>query len=293
MRYTHPLPVALALAAMALASPGRAQGQHLWSDRSSDRAIQLEIVRPELADEGPMKFPSTAWFLSYRHRLSESVLLVGELPIAYGRMEGRSVLVDTDFDGVPDALGGPSVSATRAGNPYLGVEIGRRSSRGFVELGVRAPIAAAESDEEELALLVGLLSDIDRWEAFLPDVVPVTALGNYRYVGASGFGIRVRAGPSAWLATESEQDSELFAMYAIQAFYEGPRASLGAAVSGRAILSESDLDLAERTIHQLGLDAAVNLGRVRPGARILVPVDDDLNDFVDFSLELHIAVAMP
>ncbi len=268
--------LAWALAA-ALNAPTSTHAQGIGTVANGDNTVAIEILKPNFDGDDGTKFLTSAWFLSSRWRVSPSLRIVGELPFAYAS--------------VKDPFLGGSESAAAVGNPYVGIEVGSRDSRVSFDFGVRAPLA---DEDQDIALATGLAADLDRWEAFLPEVLPITGIVSYRYRDPSGFGIRFRGGPALWLNVgESDADPELFALYSGQVMYENRRVSLAGGLSGRAIVTEGDLDFGQRTIHQLGLGAAVALGQVRPGIQLLVPVDDEWSDLVDYSVGLTLSVTVP
>jgi len=136
---------------------------------------------------------------------------------------------------------------------------------------------------------IGFFTDFDRAEAFIPDVITLTGRGNYYRKSASNVVFRLRGGPTLWLdAGDSVDESEFFLDYNALIGYEGAQFSLMGGFTGRLIVSEKDLDLGERTIHQLGAAASLNLGVVHPGIHVRFPLDDDLNSIIDFVFGLNL-----
>lgn len=254
---------------LALAPPISAAAQSIWLEPHDDRALQLEILKPEL-DGGDLTFASSVFFVSLRLSAGDVTTLVAELPIAYAEEEGF---------GESDAT---------VGSPYLGAEFELSESQAFVELGVRLPLTKAG-----LAATVGAFSDIvDRFEAFLDDIVSIHAGLNFRQAYDSGLSVRLRGAPALLVPTEGG-DAELFVLYSAQAWYTVDKTSLGGGVSGRILTTESDVDLGERTLHQLALAASVELGRYRPGVQLRLPLDEDLRGFVDLVVGLSLAFRLP
>jgi hypothetical protein len=245
-------------------------GQSLWLDRRADEAVGLEILKPNFDGNANTSLVTSTLMLSGRHAVGGRVRFVWELPAAiYG----------DDFQ-----------DEATIGDPYLGLEIRSSTGRVFGELGVRAPLA---SEDKDAARFTGMFTDLDRWDAFAVHFVPLKALVNYRSVAATGLVARVGGGPAFWISTQSGTDSEVMLHYNGQLGYESRQASMIAGVSGVAILSESDVDLGERTLHQLGAAASFGAGRLRPGVQLRVPLDNDLTGILDFVVGLHLTVALP
>ena len=227
--------------------------------------VMLEVIRPSFDESiGNLSAPSGAIFGSTRWPVSGRVHIVGEVPFSYGRLT--------------DAGGGGQVSQAALGNPYAGIEYRFAGSPLYIETGIRAPLG---TDSEFLPILVGVSSDLDRWEAFASDIVPITAVLNYTPQLASGWVVRLRGGGSSWISTGG--DSELFAIANAQGGYTGRRYLVLAGGSSRALLTESG-SFGELTAFQLDAGGWYEFGRVRPGLQFRLPVDSDLADVTNFSL---------
>jgi hypothetical protein len=291
-RFQAPLGVLLFL----LLTPA-AFGQSSWLDQSPDRAIWLEIQKPNFTDEylggglfsEPMKttFSTATFFLSGRFRLGGLLTLKAELPFTNAGLKDYTFI---DFFG--DTVHFDSYSENQFGNPLVGVEIGAPGSRFTADFAVRFPIV---DDEHLLASEFALFTDYDRFEAFFPDIMTFTAGANYRYAGPTGLLINLRAGPAFMVVTEegNNTDPELFADYGAQAGYQGSRVTLLGGFTGRAIITEGDLSFSERTIQQLGLSGSYTFGRFIPGLLFRVPMDDDLGDILDFVFGINVGYRLP
>ncbi len=254
----------VAASPLALALPISATAQSIWLEPHEDRAIQLEILKPQL-DRVDLTFPSAAYFVSLRLATAGAITLVAELPVAYAEEETF---------GESDAT---------VGSPYIGAEF-ELSDASFAELGVRIPITDAGP-----AATVGAVSDfVDRFEAFLDDVVSIHAGFNYRKTYDSGLSLRLRGAPVLDIPT-ADGDTELFVLYSAQVWYKVDRTSLGGGVSGRILTTEGEFDLGERTLHQLALAGSVELGRYRPGVQVRIPLDEDLRDILDLVVSFSLA----
>lgn len=260
----RPLPAAgcvlVAVLCLALTPADPALAQSPYLDRGQDRSLLLEVLKPSLDGEDP-DFVTSTWFLGTRFAVSPQARVVFEFPFAVYKFG--------DFD------------AGTVGNPYLGVEFGAARSGPFGELGVRPPISADEYDGV-VASLSGILSDVDRWEAFWPNVIPVTAAFNYRHEAPTGFRVRGRLGGSLWIPEEGG-DIELFVVYGGWAGYEGRVVRAGGGWSGRVLVTDEGVFGTENLYHQLSASVDVGRGRVRPGAHLRLPLNSDLTDAVNLA----------
>lgn len=284
-----------AFAALLFVLPELTTAQSLWLDPGADRAIFLEIQKPNFTDEflgggfitEPMKttFATASFFLSGRFRLGGLLTLKAELPFVNSGLKDYTFI---DFFG--DTIRYDSYSENQFGNPKLGVEIGAPGSRFSTDFAVRFPIV---DDEHLLASEFGLLTDYDRFEAFLPDIMTFTAGANYRFTGPTGLLIHLRGGPAFMVVTEGGGDAELFGDYGAQAGFQAGRVTLLGGFTGRALITEGDLSFSERTIHQLGLTGSYAFGNFIPGLLFRVPMDDDLGDILDFVFGINVGYRLP
>jgi len=280
--------LAVTMAAMSFTTlvPASLPAQSIWLDRRHDKAIDLEVLIPDFKnDDGGTITRSNSGlviFSSLRLPLSEKVHFVGELPFAHGRSEIKSSRFNLD----------ESTSESAIGNPYLGLEMRGQNPAFFGEIGVRLPLA---SEDDDLSMSTGLFTDVDRLEAFFPKILSITGMANVHHVDKSGFAIRLRGGPSLLINTdkdEFEDASELFIGYSAQLGYESEPVSVIGGFTGRASLTEEDVDYSERSVHQLGFAASFGLGTVRPGVHLRLPVDEDMKDTMDFVLGFHLGVRL-
>lgn len=270
------------LSAATVLLPFSLTAQSIWADRSHNKTIALEILKPNLTGSfyDNTTFPTSALFLSVRLPINNRLNFVGEFPLTHAGIDSRS-----NFFKIKE-------SETGIGNPYIGLEIQGENGAFFTEIGARAPLAP----ESNLGTTIGFLTDfVDRGEAFLPDILSVIAVQNCLYRAPTGFIMRLRGGPSFWIYTGSENTSEeveLFLLYSAQVGYESNSFSLMGGLSGRMIVTESDLNIGERTLHQFGTFASLDLGRVRPGVQFRAPLDEGFKDFLDFAFGVNLALEL-
>lgn len=271
-------------ALIVLGWPVPLSAQSLWMERGHERTLGLEILKPNFKNENDGFFAQSnsglVVFASLRLPVSGKILFVGELPFAHGSFETKSSFYNS------------SESQNAFGNPYLGLEIKDRTGAFITELGLRLPVTP---EDKFISALTGLYADYDRLEAFLSKTFSLMTLANYHYRDQSGFALRLRGGPSLLIYTGKDSfddEVELFMSYSAQAGYESERFSILGGITGRAILTEQDASFEERSVHQLGFNASVGLGKVRPGVHFKLPLDDDLkrsmNSVLGFNLGVEI-----
>ncbi len=263
---------ALVLGMVLALLPVSAAAQTIWLGPDQANNVTLEWLRPEFEDAEDLSFMTSGFFLSARFGINDQFRLVGDVPFGY---------FGTDIDDVDSEIG--------IGNPYLGVEVGNLKSPVWGELGLRIPL----TDVDNLGSSFGFFSDYDRCEAFMPDAVSAMGFANYLYRHDSGFSMRLRGGPLFLISTDSdeyEDDMEMYAMYSLQGWYDTARLRFGTGITGRMIATEKDLDLGERTIHQLGLALAGKFRGVEPGLHFRLPLDEDLSDVTNYTFGLTVTV---
>ena len=255
--------------------PTSLAAQSVWIDQHLDQSFALEALKPSFSDGEDISFLTSVLYLSGRFRLSERIRVVAELPVSHFGDE-------SEFG---------DEGGTSLGNPYVGVELTHPDVASFIEIGLRVPLAS----EEGAGLGTGFVTDFDRLEAFLPDALAVLVAPNYVYANASGFGVRVRLGPSLIVNTDEDEFSdrtEVFGLYGAQLWYGTGRVRVGAGFTGRVTFTEEGANLRERTVHHVGAALIGDLGDVRPGLHFKVPVDEDFGDFLNYVVGLSLSVPL-
>lgn len=248
-----------------------ANAQAVWLGGDQRPNLRLELAKPSV--EGDLTFGSFVGFLGGRAPVADGIVLVAEIPFANAKY---------DFEGADGQFA--------IGNVLLAGEFAFGGSPGYVELGVRLP-TAPESSEKGLPLELGLLADIERWEAFLPQTVPAHLLLGYRNHAATGVLVRLRGGPIVWIPT-GEADTELFGVVDADVGYADQRFGVAGGISSRILVTESGPNFGERTAFEFGIESWVTLGRVRPGLQLRLPIDEDLSDQVNSVFGLSVEVEL-
>lgn len=254
--------------------------QSIWLDNNQCNSISIEILKPEFESYTEYTFISSAIFLSGRYSLDENIKVVGELPFAHcGYRYYDWFYWYTE------------ISETIIGNPYLGVEISGQESPLLGEFGLRLPLTPYD---KFYSTTFGAFSDYDRFEAFTPDIVSLTAKGNYRYRYNKVVSYRLRLGPTLWINTaRNGDDTEMLLDYAGQIEYKDEPVTFIIGISGRFIVSAPNLDFNVRDAHQIGIAGSVGIGSFRPGIHFRTPIDGSLHNFLDVVYGLNLVVQVP
>jgi hypothetical protein len=284
--------------------------QSVWLDRSADRTVYLEIQKPnfptnprlaESLNPGPEHtFTTVLLFLSARWRVSELLVLRGEIPFAsWGYKDYAFVYFNTTYNnptGVLDTTIFPRFSEEKFGNPLLGLQLGSRTFPFSGEFALRFPLIQSKPRQKvgaNWAAPFGALTDYDRFEAFLQDMWSFNAAANLKHTGPAGLFLRLRTGLAFLVPTNDYLENDLYVDYASQAGYQFSRLELLAGFSGRYLVTENGLNFGARTIHQLGISANYTLGHFLPGFQFRLPLDDDLKRDLDFVFGINVGYRLP
>lgn len=228
-----------------------AQVQRMQS--AEETTVGLEIAKPFIGDS------ELAWYSStLRARLLTPVGATTALLADWG-----IAIAGTDF-GSDQTLSNPEV-----GIAFLGDD---GESDGY--LSVTLPIGR-ELGDDDVSVGVAALSNFTWFDRFAEDLwsvnagyTPETTLGPS---GASRLNLEL---VGSVIIPQEGDENELFSRYVVGLSQDTSTLRLRADLEGLMIVSEGDLSLSERTVHQLvlgvdGLDGG-------PGFFVRIPIDDDL-----------------
>ena len=233
-----------------------AQSAAPWGPDPAGRLVSIDLARPSW-DGADLSVASGLLYGGVRVPVSSGLAVVGQVP--YARF------------GVDEASGAV------IGNLYVGMEGGSSGPRGARwDLGVRLPTTSESGDFDGFAGVLAALSDFDRAEAWLDEVWAATGHVGYRSVSAGGLQAGFAVGGTLW--SSQNGDDEVLADYRAHLAYRQEAVAIGAEFTGRALLTESDVDFSERTIHQLTIGVGVRAGPLWPRAFLRIPLDADLKD---------------
>jgi hypothetical protein len=258
--------------------------QSIWVDRADNRYVSVEILKPNLKNDRS-KLAKYGFFLSLHLPVSDSTRMAFELPLAYAAYR------DYHYDFMTPRPAIIEKSETAVGNPYIGIEMPVNTNM-LVEMGFRVPLA---SEKKYNALSAGMSCDFDRIEAFAVKLLPLQMSLTAVHRDPSGLVIRLRGGPDLWISTDSKTEgdkTELWMHYSAQAGFDGKHLNVLAGVTGRLWISQSDLNFGERSFHQVGINAGIDLGRFRPGLFARFPLDKDLSDYLENVIGLNCSIGL-
>lgn len=254
-----------------VATPAAAQSY--WHDDQGRFQVRLELLKPFL-DNFPESFSSMGGFLSASGRLGSAFRVEADIPFA------RFASDDAD------------VSAIRGGNPYLGFVYHRDRSRLAARFGIRFPLTTAPDDFVAfLADDVGRAGDFDRFEAFLPEAMTMRGAVQWRWDQADGTIVGLGVGPTLLFDTgDTADDVELYTDYGVRIGYQGAGIPGTLAFTGRMLVTDDDLNFADRTQHNLTGTLSLRNGVVRPGITLRTPLDPSVRDAVGAVLGVDLRV---
>jgi hypothetical protein len=253
--------------------------QPIWLFQRYDDTVSLEILKAHFKDTDYTSPGTSIFFLSARLKGPNNVIAVCEIPYTY--VSFKSYFGE-------DAQKGES--SNYMGNPYLGIEIHSDKLPLFGEIGLRMPIAP--NDRSLISVFVMTIGDfIDRAEAFAP-AFPINFALNCRIQDPSGLNLRFRLGSAAWIPTKEENELDWYLLYCIDIGYALQKADLKVGISGRRILTERDIMYGERSLNQFVFAVSYNFSRIQPSLSFRLPLDEDLSEFIDYTIGLAIEVGL-
>ena len=239
--------------------------------------ITLQALKPNFNGPDNTTFTTGAYFLNYKIRLNAAIDLIGDFSLAHFADEGNF---------------GFSTAQTSAGNPFLGLRVHGRDSHFSGDFGLRIPVV---SNTKFMAAFTGIVSDFDRFEAFLAHQVPISANLNYTANLSRDVSLLMKAGGTFLVNTDKdpfEDSSELYLQYALGLRQHSRKVQSMIAFSGRLHVTESNLDFGQRTFHQLGFSADLLFRQISPGVEVRIPLDRDLTTILDFVAGVRITVPL-
>jgi len=244
------------------------QAQTGWLYPLSERGISLEIFKGDFSRDYDFTFATSNMFLTGHFPVSDALSIIFELP--YSHVDRKN----SDFD-----------SQNLLGNPYIGIKSSPLSSGTIFSAGMRVPMAP---DNRLGASETGIIVSFNRFEAFIPDLFTIGASIGGRSISPDNIIFESMIGPTMLMPTEGG-DGELYIDYRGELWIKTKTVDFGFGLSGRYLLTESDLSFGERTVHIMGFAVNLSTGRLQPGIHFRAPLDDDLQDVLDFVYGINFA----
>lgn len=268
---THRAALAFAIAAAALSAASPAAAQGFLLPATPEKGVWVEAAYSDF-DELDVSLLSTVWYVTGRLPVTQRVRALVDVPLSHAKL---------------DLFGTGEESSTVIGNPFLGVEFAA-SERLVLELGMRAPLTTA--DAESFADMTAVISDPMRAEAFLEDVVPVSAAATFDHPLSPRFALRGRAGGTVFFVTEEESEREASLDYGLLGTYTAGDSRLAFGFSGRWFATNDEGSFGENSLHRLALSGDVLARGVRPGITVRVPLDEEWRGVVNSTVGLYLQV---
>jgi len=235
------------------------------------QSLSIEVLRPQFEfGGGEPSTLTTAWFVTLSLPIYKRIHFTGQLPFAFGKLEGNPV---------------PTKDET-LGNPGFGLRFDHENLT--IDVGARLPLA-----KDSFAGFMGTLADIDRQEAFIPDILPFYGmiktkidLGKFslRPYGGASFTIRVERDSLSFdylkdVFKSRANDGELFVLYGGEGGFDVGKLYLGGAYNARTWVTSGN-SFGTNSINQVSIRAELDFGKAVPGAIFRFPLDDILLDSV-------------
>ncbi len=234
-------------------------GQSVWVDHDNERAVFLEILKPDCKHFDNPKLDHMVASLTQYWAAEEDISFVIELPVS--RIHARYRWLYSNMPGY-------SVEEFTLGNIYIGIRNGGRHTISTFTLGLRWPLS---KDEAELAREMGLDADRDRYGAFTHKLMTIST--NYFIRGELGDSTYMRFGLGASLSRAIDSrggaayiDFNYNLLFWLKLF----SIRLGTGLAGTT------------TAFQFGITGNGRIGRFEPGINFRLPLDRDFRERISY-----------
>jgi len=277
MKFTR---ACLVVLAVIMLSSALSTAQVNWMSPLHEPGISLEISKVSYEWDRNLSFWSIQYSLSGRIRLADRLDLLLEFPYSHFSRKAYSYYGGSYYER----------SESTIGNPLLGIELAGRESSPVLKFGVRLPLAEVDYQNYH-ASDFGMASAMDRWEAFWPKLLTLQLSTGYRVVEMNQYQFQFLFSPTAMFPDEG--DPELLADCSAEFWLTQRYVRAGLGINGRLIVTESDLSFDERTQFQAGASLSATIGSFHPGIHIRVPLDESIQQSLNFTYGLNLTVDLP
>lgn len=231
---------------------GTAGAQSLWLPTNAGRTLEFGWARASF-ENGDQSLLSGAGQLAGTFVVGRNTLLQLEVPIA------------RYADGIESEMA--------IGAPYIGIAAPANGGSVRYQVGVR--VAPWESDNF-MAALTGAAADSERLEAYLSEFIGLRSSVQFGAPSATGMVIQGRLGGTLVMPTAGGgADPDLLVDYGARFGRETDQGFLVADLSGRLLATADGGNIADRTVHQVGVSGGYRLGTVTPTLDVRLPVGED------------------
>jgi hypothetical protein len=246
------------------APPAEAQVADILVPAGSGGAV--EVTKPffeEADDLSSLIFRGT-FFMEVGARSS----LFASVPLVYASSDGTS--------------------STMLGNPEVGIALRTEDGEALGSVSLTLPLAQ-EASNDDFATMVGFLADNLHADRYGSEVFSVNGMLTPGTTLENGARLGFKVGASVWIPTGDDGgDAEIFARYGAFFSHSGSSVRFAAELNGFAIVSEDDLSVSARTLHELALSVGRASGSTRPEVFVRVPLDEDTRDFLTANLGVRL-----
>jgi hypothetical protein len=239
--------------------PIPAAAQDLWPEPRREATVDFEWVRPRI-DGTDLGTFAGLYRLSVAVPVDQRARVVVVVPYTVADIES-SFAPDED---------------AALGNIYVGAEIGPPGGTITGQLGAYLPTTPDAGGDPAI---LGFLGDFDRIEAYLPNTLSMRAGIQYRRTDPGGILYGFRFGGSGIAPTGGGGGSaELIIDYGLIFGVGTPRVRLSGTLDGRLFATTGgSVGLADRTVHQAGVEVVLLGWRVEPRLIVRIPMDEQLD----------------
>jgi hypothetical protein len=255
--------IRLSLLAAALL-PRAAQAQRTWPASGAGELFGLEVgkgvYRPIASSAGP------GFVTGGTVTLTESALIPIGSRLAFS--------FELPFSRLGVRVGGADLSATKLGNPWIGIEA-TMGGGVVVEAGFRPGIIGEDTTlAGSQALGNGVAADYDHYEAWLPGYHTARAGVAWSRTLWRGFFLGATAGASLGIpnGATDDDDHDMYVLYGVRAGWRDEHFYSSVALIGRGYPTATG-PASEGSVNQLAFDAGLMSGWIRPDASFRVYLD--------------------
>lgn len=247
--------------------------QSVWiDDKGNHTTVGAELMIPSFDEMASAEFLTSVAVLYSRIRVNDALSIKLDLPISHYSADG-------------------DLSKTNMGNPYIGLQFYNMTPGLDLDFGMRLPFAPKNNlprTTENSGLITGLMIENYNLGIYLPDTYSITANFNYQWESDKGLILKAGGAPDIFMPG-GDLNSEFIFNYYGQVLYGDHNFNLGAGLTGLYMATADNLSNDKRTIYNLGLLGSYNFDGVNLGSYFRVPLDDGINDILNFVLGFNIA----
>jgi hypothetical protein len=247
-----------------------AGAQTLWHGRSTVSAAGFRLDRAKFSDQN-----SNASGIIFS--------LFGE----FAAQPSTTVIVSVPFMQGSISTAFYADDQVTIGNPYVGVQFGSPASTVYGEFGVRLPLA---SDEKNLANSIGVLTDFENFEAYVPHLASLSAAADIETELSPSLWLLAKVGPVADVWTSGRSSASLYASYGATAQLRLDALALGLGYSARTLLSEETAP--DRTMDYVAAGGSYRFSKIELGMQARYTMDEYLRRSMDLAYALSLRATL-